>query len=90
MVHTIKGNAASYGIAPVVRVVHAIEDERGGNITYELSANGGVNYNSFILGDPLQSFSTASSDLRLRTTLASDGSNQPLGIQGVVIEYLAP
>ncbi|MFZ5446292.1 MAG: ATP-binding protein [Myxococcota bacterium] len=27
MAHTIKGNAASYGIAPVVRVVHAIEEE---------------------------------------------------------------
>lgn len=72
------------------RIVTSLEDKRGGSIQYELSSNGGSNWTIFTPGDPLQSLSSPGSDLRLRVTLTGDGSNRPLGVQGVAIEYLAP
>ena len=72
------------------RIVSAVQDAQGGTVTYELSSNGGANWRAFIPGEPLQAFDVAASDLRLRVTLTSDGSNRPLGVQGVSIEYLAP
>ncbi|MBI5548492.1 MAG: hypothetical protein HY901_31810 [Deltaproteobacteria bacterium] len=78
------------GTITKARIVSVIQDTRGGTILYEMTSNGGTNWNTFIPGDPLQSFSTAASDLRLRITLTSDGSNLPLGVQGITVEYLAP
>jgi hypothetical protein len=72
------------------RVISALQDTRGGTIVYEMSSNGGTNWKAFTPGDPLQSFEVAASDLRLRITLRNDGSNRPLGVQGVSIEYFAP
>ena len=78
------------GTITKARVISALQDTRGGTIVYELSSNGGTKWKAFTPGDPLQSFDEASSDLRLRITLTSDGSNRPLSVQGVSIEYLAP
>ena len=78
------------GTITKARVVSALQDTRGGSIVYELSSNGGTNWKAFTPGDPLQSFGEAASDLRLRITLTSDGSNRPLSVQGVSIEYQAP
>jgi hypothetical protein len=72
------------------RVASALQDTRGGTITYELSSNGGTNWKAFTPGDPLQSFDAAGSDLRLRLTLMENGSNQPISVQGVAVEYVAP
>ncbi len=72
------------------RIVSTVQDTRGGTVMYEMSSNGGANWKSFTPGDPLQSFEVAASDLRLRLTLTSDGSNRPLSVQGVSIEYVAP
>lgn len=78
------------GTITKARIVSVVDDSRGGSILYELSANGGGSWKTFVAGDPLQSFATAASDLRLRATLTPDGSNKPLGVQGVALEYLAP
>lgn len=78
------------GTITKARIVSTVQDTRGGTVTYEMSSNGGGSWNTFTPGDPLQSFSTAASDLRLRITLTSNGSNQPLSVQGVSLEYLAP
>lgn len=78
------------GTITKARVISALQDTRGGTLTYEMSSNGGTNWKAFTPGDPLQSFDVAASDLRLRITLTSDGSNRPLGVQGVSIEYQAP
>jgi hypothetical protein len=72
------------------RVVSTVQDTRGGTATYEMSSNGGTNWKPFTPGDPLQSFDVAASDLRLRIILTSDGSNRPLSVQGMSIEYVAP
>lgn len=69
------------------RIVSTVQDTRGGTATYEMSSNGGTNWKAFTPGDPLQSFDVAASDLRLRISLTSDGSNRPLSVQGVSIEY---
>ncbi|WP_157231778.1 hypothetical protein [Hyalangium minutum] len=78
------------GTITKARVVSTVQDTRGGSVTYELSSNGGANWKAFTPGDPLQSFDLAASDLRLRIILTSDGSNRPLSVQGVSIEYQAP
>ncbi|WP_224364631.1 hypothetical protein [Hyalangium versicolor] len=78
------------GAITKARVISSVQDTRGGTITYEMSANGGTNWKAFTPGDPLQSFDVPASDLRLRVSLTSDGSNRPLSAQGVSIEYLAP
>jgi hypothetical protein len=78
------------GTITKARVVSTVQETRGGTVTYELSSNGGTNWKAFTPGDPLQSFDVAASDLRLRITLTSNGSNLPLGVQGVSIEYQAP
>jgi len=72
------------------RVASALQDTRGGTISYELSSNGGGNWKAFTPGDPLQSFDVPGSDLRLRLTLTENGSNQPLSVQGLAVEYVAP
>ncbi len=78
------------GVITRARVATALQDTRGGTISYELSSNGGGSWKAFTPGDPLQSFDVTGSDLRLRITLAENGSNQPLSVQGISVEYAAP
>jgi hypothetical protein len=78
------------GVITKARVVSTLQDTRGGTITYDMSSNGGGSWKAFTPGDPLQSFDVAGSDLRLRITLMENGSNQPLSVQGLSVEYLAP
>ena len=62
-----------------------VTDERGGNIAYQVTNDGGTSWQDIAPGETVD-FALGESDLRLRVTFSNDNL-QPLTLNGLVLRY---
>jgi hypothetical protein len=73
------------GSVATVTILQAVTDERGGNITYEATNDGGATWYEVTPGETF-TFPVSASDLRLRVSFANENL-EPLTLNGLVLEY---
>jgi hypothetical protein len=73
------------GPVETVTILQAVTDERGGNITYEATNDGGATWYEVAPGETF-TFPQSASDLRLRVSFANENLD-PLTLNGLAVEY---